>query len=154
MKTKFSLAAALGGTLLATCLVSGSAEATSATVLKNDANPGIVTLVGKKGGGGHKGGKHYGHKGGGKHYGHKGGGKHYGHKGGGKHYAYKGRSHGYYDRYKHYGHYGKYRRYGYYGLPYISYGYGGGCGWLYRNAIATGDPYWWSRYYECTGYYY
>ena len=34
------------------------------------------------------------------------------------------------------------------------YGYGyGGCGWLYRNAVATGDAYWWNRYYSCTGYY-
>jgi hypothetical protein len=39
-------------------------------------------------------------------------------------------------------------------MPYIAYGYGyGGCGWLYRNAVATGDAYWWNRYYNCTGYY-
>jgi hypothetical protein len=35
-----------------------------------------------------------------------------------------------------------------------SYGYyGGGCSWLYRNALATGSSYWWNRYYECIGYY-
>ena len=28
----------------------------------------------------------------------------------------------------------------------------GGCGWLYRNAVATGSAYWWNRYYECAGY--
>ena len=76
--------------------------------------------------------------------------------GGGKHYAYKGHDHGYGDHHKHYGSYGKYRRYGYsgwYGLPCISYGYGSGCGWLYRNAVNTGSSYWWNRYYECIGYY-
>ena len=59
---------------------------------------------------------------------------------------------GNYNRYKNYGHYNNYRRF--YGWPYIAYGYGyGGCGWLYRNAVATGDAYWWNRYYNCTGYY-
>jgi hypothetical protein len=51
MRTKLSVAAALGGTLIATCLVSGSAQATSLSVLKGDATPGIVTLVGKGRGG-------------------------------------------------------------------------------------------------------
>jgi hypothetical protein len=51
-------------------------------------------------------------------------------------------------RYRHYGYYG------WYGWPYISYGYyGGGCGWLYRRAVAAGSPYWWNRYFECIGYY-
>ena len=50
--------------------------------------------------------------------------------------------HGYYDRHRRYGHYGRYRSYGWYD----TYGYyGGGCGWLYRNAVATGSSYWWSR---------
>jgi hypothetical protein len=105
MKTKLSVAAALAGTLLATCLVFGPAQATSVPVLKNEPTPGIVTLVGKKGGGG-----------------------------GGKRHHYDYRS-----------------RYGWYGAPFFP--YGGGCGWLYRNAKATGAPYWWNRYYECTGYY-
>lgn len=54
----------------------------------------------------------------------------------------------------HHGKYGHYRRYGYpwYGLP--LYAYGGGCGWLYRQAVATGSDYWWDRYYQCTGSYY
>ena len=56
MRTKLTVATALAGTLLATCLVSGSARATSLPVLKGDATPGIVTLVGK--GGGHGGGGH------------------------------------------------------------------------------------------------
>jgi hypothetical protein len=37
------------------------------------------------------------------------------------------------------------------GYPYYyynDYGYGG-CGWLYRRAVATGSPYWWRRYHEC-----
>jgi hypothetical protein len=38
--------------------------------------------------------------------------------------------------------------YGYYDYPY----YGGGCGWAYRNARATGSPYWWNRYYACINY--
>ena len=33
---------------------------------------------------------------------------------------------------------------------YYDYGYGyGGCYWLRRNALATGSPYWWSRYNAC-----
>jgi hypothetical protein len=168
MKTELTVATALASMLLATCLVSGSAQATSLPVLKGDATPGIVTLVGHGHGGGHGGGwghgggggHHYG-GGGGRHYGGGGGGKHYGggfkhYGGGGKHYAYKGHDHGYGDHHKNYGSYGKYRRYGHYGwygVPYISYGYGGGCGWLYRNAINTGSSYWWNRYYECIGYY-
>jgi len=197
MKTKLFVAAALGGTLLATCLASGSAQATPLPVLKSDASPIIVTLVGRGGRGGfggisrggfggisrgHIGGMSRGHIGSisrghvggwsGKAYRSYGGVSHYAYKGGalrhygdgvgkyrdyGKRYAYKGHDHRYYDRHKRYGHYGKYRRYGYYGWygwPYISYSYyGGGCGWLYRRAVATGSPYWWNRYYECIGYY-
>jgi hypothetical protein len=174
MKTKLTVGAALAGTLLATCLVTSSAQAASVPVLKSDATPGIVTLVGKKGGGGGKlsrggggggkfsrsgggrhayggggGKKHYGGGGGKKHYGGGGGKKHYGGGGDRKHYAYKGG--------KRYGHDGRYRRYGSYGLygaPFLAYGaYAGSCGWMYRNAVATGDPYWWNRYYECVGYY-
>jgi hypothetical protein len=55
------------------------------------------------------------------------------------------------------GKHGHFRRFGYYpwyGLPLYSYGYGGGCGWLYRQAVATGSDYWWNRYYQCTGSYY
>jgi hypothetical protein len=38
------------------------------------------------------------------------------------------------------------------GFPsYYDYGYGG-CGWAYRNARATGSPYWWNRYYACISY--
>ena len=56
MRTKLTVATALAGTLLATCLISGSAQATSLPVLKGDATPGNArwTLVGK--GGGHGGG--------------------------------------------------------------------------------------------------
>jgi hypothetical protein len=40
-----------------------------------------------------------------------------------------------------------------YTYPYVySYGYSDGCEWLYRRAVVTNDPYWWDRYYECTGY--
>jgi hypothetical protein len=74
-------------------------------------------------------------------------------KGDGKQYAYKGRGDGHYDHYKRSGRHGNYRRYAY-GLPYISYGYGGGCSWLRSQALITGSPYWWNRYYQCRGYYY
>src|SRR6476619_2410869 len=33
------------------------------------------------------------------------------------------------------------------------YAYGGDCWWLRRQALATGSPYWWSRYNACVGYY-
>src|SRR5918994_752314 len=92
MSTKLTVATALAGTLLATCLVSGSAQATSLPVLKGDVTPGVVTLVGKGGGrGGGGGGGGDGGKGGGGGY--KGGGG--GYKGGGKSYAYKGGGGGY-----------------------------------------------------------
>jgi len=166
MMIRLGVATALAGTLIATCFVSGSAQATSMPVLKSDNPPDIVTLVKHGGGhhgGGHHGGGHHGgghHGGGGKHH-YGGGGKHhYGgggkhhYGGGGKHHAHKGGGHGYYNQHKHHGHYRHYGYYGWYGRPYFGYGYyGGGCGWLYRRAIATGSPYWWDRYYDCIGYY-
>jgi hypothetical protein len=37
---------------------------------------------------------------------------------------------------------------------YYGYNYGyGGCAWLRRQALATGSPYWWNRYYACVNYY-
>ena len=51
MRTKLTVATALAGTLLATGLISASAQATSLPVLKGDAPPGVVTLVGHGGGG-------------------------------------------------------------------------------------------------------
>jgi len=39
----------------------------------------------------------------------------------------------------------------YYGYDY-GYGYDG-CGWLRRQALITGSPYWWNRYYACINYY-
>jgi hypothetical protein len=167
MRTKLTVATALAGTVLATCLITGSAQATSLPVLKSDANPGMVTLIGKKGGGGGGGGHGMrgggggggksAHRGGGggksAHRGGGGGGGKYKGKGDGKQYAYKGRGDGHYDHYKRSGRHGNYRRYAY-GLPYISYGYGGGCSWLRSQALITGSPYWWNRYYQCRGYYY
>ena len=51
MRTEVSVMIALAGTLLLTCFVTGSAQATSLPVLKSDANDvGIVTLVGRRGG--------------------------------------------------------------------------------------------------------
>jgi hypothetical protein len=41
-----------------------------------------------------------------------------------------------------------------YGAYYPYYYDGGGCYWLRRRAVATGSPYWWSRYDAClSGYY-
>ena len=38
----------------------------------------------------------------------------------------------------------------FYGGDYADYGYyGGDCGWLARQARATGSAYWWRRYNEC-----
>ena len=85
MRTKLSVAIALAGTLLATCLVSGSAKETSVPVLKVQGSSGIVTLVGRGGRGG--GGRHYG--GGGRHYGGGGGRRNYGYRGGGRHYGHR-----------------------------------------------------------------
>jgi hypothetical protein len=160
MRTRLTVATAVAGTLLATCLVSGSAQATSVPVLKGDATPGIVTLVGRGGGGGGKGHAGGGSRGGGGGKGHAGrgsgggkghargggGGRSHANRGGGKrHYGGGGKRHAYK---------GKHHRHGSYGRPYSSYGYGGGCGWLYRKARATGSRYWWNRYYsECAGYY-
>jgi hypothetical protein len=31
--------------------------------------------------------------------------------------------------------------------------YGDGCGWLRARAIYTGSGYWWSRFYDCVGWY-
>jgi hypothetical protein len=36
---------------------------------------------------------------------------------------------------------------------YDAYAYGGDCYWLRQQALATGSPYWWSRYNSCIGYY-
>ena len=37
---------------------------------------------------------------------------------------------------------------------YYGYNYGyGGCASLRRQALATGSPYWWNRYYACVNYY-
>src|SRR5690242_453065 len=49
MRIKLTVVTALAGTLLATCLVSGPAKATSMPVLRGVATPGIVTLVGRGG---------------------------------------------------------------------------------------------------------
>jgi hypothetical protein len=67
--------------------------------------------------------------------------------------VYTGRNYagrGYYNK-------GRYHRRGY---PYFWGGlavtgayYGSNCGWLYRQAQATGSAYWWNRYQDCAYYY-
>jgi hypothetical protein len=93
--------------------------------------------------------------GGGKSFRYSGGGNQFKGSSHGKHYAYGGKWPSN-DNFNHHNkHHNYYRRSGYYpwyGLPLYSY-YGGGCGWLYRKAVATGSDYWWNRYYQCTGYY-
>ncbi|HLO23541.1 MAG TPA: hypothetical protein VK193_08985 [Methyloceanibacter sp.] len=51
----------------------------------------------------------------------------------------------------HHGHFNRFYAYPYFYGDYYAYnGYGyGGCGYLYRRAIATNSPYWWNRYYAC-----
>ena len=119
MRTKLSVAIALAGTLLATCLVSGSAKATSVPVLKVEGSSGIVTLVGR---GGRGGGRHYG--GGGRHYGGGGGHRNYGYRGGGRNYGHRNYGH------RNYGH----RNYGY---GHRNYGYRG-----YRGGRWYGGRWW------------
>ncbi len=122
-----------------------SAEAGVHSGLKSGAPApvaGDLILVGKGGRGGGRGFKGGGrggfkaaHRGGG-FKGYRGGGKHV-YRGGGKRYAYRGRYRG---------------RYWYGPNIYVGAGYGGGCAWLRRQALATGSSYWWNRYYACGGY--
>ena len=143
MIVRLGMATTIACTLIVTWLASGSAQAASMPVLKGDAPPGLVTLIGRGGGRG-GGGKHAGGRGGSGKQAYRG-------RGGRKQRACKGGGYGYYNRHIRRGH--NYRRYRYsswYGRPGYS---GGGCGWLYRRAAATGNPYWWSRYYDCIGYY-
>jgi hypothetical protein len=151
---------ALAGALLLTCFVTGSAQATSLPVLKGNAGDGgIVTLVGRRGGGFSGGGRSFRGAGGRAKVGNVGarryaGGvnrrvnvgnvnrRYYG-TNINRRYAYKNN----YDYpYRRYG----YRRFGW-GLPYVTAGYAGGCGWLYRRAVSTGSSYWWNRYNACAG---
>ena len=126
MRNTILASAAVGG-LLMTTFAWNSAQATNLPNLKSALGTGgVVTLV-KRG----VGGARYAYRGG--------GGKRY--YGGGKRYAYRG-------DYKHGAHDGRFRRYRWYNTTLFSYGYGG-CGWMYRHAIATGDPYWWKRYKQC-----
>lgn len=89
------------------------------------------------------------------------GGKSYGNRSrGGGNYAYRNYGKDNYGKYAHRGNKG---RYSYYrrGYPYFwgglalsgAYGYGSNCGWLYRQAQATGNAYWWQRYQDCVYYY-
>jgi hypothetical protein len=50
MRTAESRRSALAGILLATCLASGPAQATSLPVIKNNAPRGAVTIIGERGG--------------------------------------------------------------------------------------------------------
>ena len=159
MRTEVSVMIALAGTLLLTCFITGSAQATSLPVLKSDANDvGIVTLVGRRGGSFSGGGRSLRGAGGRVNVGNVAGRRYYGvgvgrrvqvgdvgrryyGTGVGRRYAYK-RDYDY-----------PYRRYGYrrFGLPYVTAGYSGGCGWLYNRAVSTGSSYWWNRYNVCIG---
>lgn len=130
MKPELWMAPVVVGSLLATCLASGPAMATSFPVLKNYATSENLTLISERGGS--QGGDGFAID--------VGGGRHHG-------------SHTYYDYgFPYYG-YAPLWLYGF-GLPYVEYGpYGGWCDWYYRNAIATGSSYWSDRFYEkCTGY--
>jgi hypothetical protein len=69
------------------------------------------------------------------------------------------RSYGNY-AYGHRHHHGRFHRHIFVGVPfaYGAYPYyyddGGACYWLRRRAVATGSPYWWSRYDACLSRYY
>ena len=70
----------------------------------------------------------------------------------GRHYAHNDHD-GHHDHHFHHGR-GVFVGYGFYDGYYDGdyYGYGRGCGWLYRRAVVTGSPYWWNRYQNCIGY--
>jgi hypothetical protein len=71
-----------------------------------------------------------------------------------RHYAENGHDHGHYYRHRVYRNGAWVWVYGpgyYYGPDY--YAYGDDCLWLRREALATGSPYWWSRYNACIAYY-
>jgi hypothetical protein len=53
----------------------------------------------------------------------------------------------------HHGYYNRFYAYPFFygGSYYADTGYYGGCGWLYRRALASNSPYWWNRYYACAG---
>ncbi len=54
------------------------------------------------------------------------------------------------DHHHHHGHFNRFYAYPFFYGGYYAYDYGyGGCGWLYRRALATNSPYWWNRYYAC-----
>ncbi len=59
----------------------------------------------------------------------------------------------YYGHRHHHRHHHRFRRGVIVGLPLGFYGaysaYGYSCDWLYRKAVITGSPYWWSRYEAC-----
>lgn len=171
MIIRLSAVTLLVAALFGTWLPSASVEAAPLPVLAGDTAPELTTLVGHARGGRGGGGRHAGggRGGGGKHArGGRGGGGGGGKKahggGGGAKHAKGGRGHGgakksvqkrskygYYARRKRPSHYRYFRGYP---RPYFGYGsYSGGCGWLYRRAVATGSRYWWNRYYECVGYY-
>lgn len=180
MRTKLTVATAIAGSMLATCLVWGSAQATSAPLLKSQVTPGMVTLVGHGGhGSGHGGGWSHG------------GGPSSGfalrsgpgtmshmNRGYTPRGNYVSRDRGYMprdryvsrdrgDRFEHrrfaerghdfdrFHHRHRVFRNGVwvwvYGPDY--YAYDNDCWWLRRQALITGSPYWWSRYNYCVGYY-
>jgi hypothetical protein len=71
-----------------------------------------------------------------------------------RHYAEGGHDHDHYYRHRVYLNGAWVWVYGpgyYYGPDY--YAYGDDCWWLRRQALATGSPYWWSRYNACVAYY-
>jgi len=153
----------MAATALASSLVLAAALTASAAPafnLKNaqGTSTGTIELVksggggghGGHGGGGHGGGGHGGggHGGGGGHH-MSGGGGHghgHGHMGGG------GGGHGHFA-----GHHGKHgKNFRHFGSDIFVYGGGGygysDCGWLRRQAVITGSPYWWRRYQDCLYY--
>ncbi len=116
---------------------------------RGHAMKGIAGKPGGHAGKAFKGGGGYARRGGPPNLAYKGG----KYKGGG--YAWKGNK-GYKGGYASKGHKGY--RYGRHGYPYFWPGVAwggvgvyssGGCGWLYRQAQATGSAYWWQRYQNC-----
>src|SRR6478735_7340088 len=137
MKASFTLAAALVGALALPALANGPAYAgTGPNQLHSSAS--LLTLVAEGGGGSSSGGGNGPAAGGGPTGGHTSGGGPSGHVATG----HDNRDNGHRE-YRH-GHFVN-GVWVWYGAPYAS----NDCSWLRHRAIATGSPYWWSRYHDC-----
>jgi hypothetical protein len=141
-------------------MIAVAAAAVAALLLSGTLDSADARKGGWSGGGFHGGARSFG---GGKFHGFSGGKFHGGfhkfHGGSFHHHGYKfGKFH--HHGHKFHRHFHGYKRHYFVGVPFAAYGAyayaGGGCYWLRKQALYTGSPYWWNRYYDCLygyGYY-